>query len=278
MADWSSDSQATQTSSLPPWLQPYAEQYLGQSANLASQQQPQYGGQRVAPLNDAFYQANDLITQRALNGAPDLNAARGSAMNIAGGAYQNNPWLGSEYTDAVIGDTAGNMADAFSRGTAATNAANFARQGAFGGSAYQQKQALDAAELAKQVGQMGNQYRLQNQQMGVGDYRSGVNQMLQGGQLAGNLAQDDWTAAQMLGGAGDAQRAYQNELLSSAYGTWQQQQQYPYEQLNFFGNALANASGGQGQTTMTQPGESPWGNILGGLLVGGSLWDSFNRG
>ena len=50
---------------------------------------------------------------------------------------------------------------------------------------------------------MANQYQLGRTTLGVGDYRSGTGQMLTGGQLAGNLAQDDWQAVNALGQAGN---------------------------------------------------------------------------
>ena len=73
-------------------------------------------------------------------------------------------------------------------GTAAQNDALAARQGAYGGSAWAQKQSQDALGLENSVAQMANNYQLQRMNTGAQDYQSGIGQMLQ----AANLGANDW--------------------------------------------------------------------------------------
>lgn len=252
------------------------QDYLTGVQNLSQQPYQQYPGQQVAEQNPYQQVGFDLATQRAMYGAPDLNAARGSMTDIVSGKYLNsNPWLANDYTNKVIADTAGNMGNAFALGTAAQNDALAARQGAYGGSAWQNKQQADAQGLANQVGQMANQYQLARTNLGASDYNTGINQMLQAANTTGTLAQDDWTAVRNMLGIGDINRQYEQDLLNANYNDWQQAQQYPFTMADLFGNALSRASGSYGSNTMVAPGSSPWTNAAGiglglyGLLGGG---------
>ena len=65
----------------------------------------------------------------------------------------------SGFSNQVVGSEAQNMANAFATGTAAQNDSLAARQGAYGGSAWSQKQSADAAGLERNIGQMANQDR-----------------------------------------------------------------------------------------------------------------------
>src|SRR3977135_2660593 len=100
-------------------------------------------------------------------------------MDAANGQYCNNsPWTSPQYTQNVIGQNATNMANAAAIGQNASPDAAAAQQGAYGGSAYNQKQAMNSLALNNSVGQMANNYQLQNAQMGNQNYMGGVNQML----------------------------------------------------------------------------------------------------
>lgn len=227
-----------------------------------------YTGQKVADVSNGTQNAWDLTTQRATQGAPDLNAARGMAQSMASGNYLNkNPWLTDTYTNSVINDTAANMANSFATGTAANNDALFARSGAFGGSAHLGKQTADAAALANSVGQMANQYQLARTNAGVQDYQSGLGQMLQAGNLAGTLSQDDWTAANALKGIGTDQAAQQQKLLDSAYQDWSAQMQYPEYNLKSMANLLAQFSGYGTQNTTSPYATSGISNAIGGTTA-----------
>jgi hypothetical protein len=224
----------------------------------------------VADLSPQTYDAMDLTTQAAMQSSPDVLAGRGAATDIANGRYLDaNPYLSQGYTNNVINDTAGNMSKAFAQGTAAQTDAAANQQGAYGGSAYNAQQSNNAQGLANSVGQMANQYRLQNQTLGANNYNQGISQMLQAAPIGLQGQQLDLQAGQALAGVGDMQRSYQQQLMDSLYGQWQAGQQAPLANLDIFGNALSRASGGVagGSTstgTQSGGGFSPLAGLLGG--------------
>ena len=283
---------------------PYMQQLLDQAATYYSTPQTQYMGQTIADQSDLSKQAIDMTQQWATNSTPDVLAGRQQITDTASGKYQgtnpymnaingiatgqtqNNPFINAAYTNNVINDTAGNMAQAHATGTAAQNAALANMQGAFGGSGYIQKQSADAAGLDRNIGQMANQYQLAQQTLGANDYRQGLAQQMQAagmGQqdfnaerarqmqaagMAPQLQNMDLQASQALAGAGSAQEGYQQQLLSGLYNQWQQGQQAPGQQLTGFANLLAQANGGAGGSSTTNStvnggGFNPWGMLAG---------------
>lgn len=263
----SSESNSVAEFKPPSYTQQGWQNYLGDAGQLFSQPQQQYMGQKVAGINGQQYQAQQFGTDRALYGAPDLNAGRGAATDVASGMYFNNsPWTNANYTNNVIQDNANTMTNAFNKTTQPQTAAAYALGGAYGGSNYNQAQAANEGQLQNQIGQMANQYKLQNASMGNQNYQQGVGQMLQAGQLGGQLSQDDWTAAQALMGYGNQnQQATQNDMNSN-YQDWQNMVNYPAQQLQAYGSALGQASTGRGQQLTTNYG--PGTNALTGLLGG----------
>jgi hypothetical protein len=262
----------------PGYTQQGWQDYLTGAQNLSQQPYQQYMGQKVAGINGQQYQAQQFGTDRALFGAPDLNAGRGAAADVASGMYFNNsPWTDKAYTQNVINDNANTMIGAFNKTTQPQTASQYALGGAYGGTNYQNAQAQNEAALQNQIGTMANQYQLQNAQMGNNNYNQGVGQMLQAGQLGGQLSQDDWTAAQALMGYGNQNQQYTQNLLNSNYQDWQNMVNYPGQQLDLYGNALSRASGQGGNSSSTTYGP-PSNNITGLLGAGASAYSLFNGG
>lgn len=264
-----SSGSATSTTEFkaPDYTQAGWQDLLSNAQNLTSQPMNQYTGMQTAPLNAQQLQAQTFSTDRALNGAPDLNAGRGAATDIASGQYFNNsPWTDPSYTNNVINQNANTMANAAAIGQNAQDDSMFARSGAYGGSAWAAKQGQNSLALNNSIGQMANNYQLQNAQMGNSNYQNGVNQMLQAGQLGGQLSQDDWQAAQALQNNGAQTNQYQQSLLNNDQQNFNQQNQYPYQQLQQMNNILSSASGNYGQTTSNPYSGS--GSLLTGLLGG----------
>ena len=159
---------------------------LHQRRQVISQTPYQQSGlATTAPINDYQNAAMQLAYDRALYGAPDLNAARCGHASVAGklcqpvGAERRRHCLGAGVQPGAGGllqhgavrsesvhvgrlragqDRAPSQYDGagFASGTAAQNDAAAAMAGAFGGSGYQQKQAADAAGLAQQIGNMAS--------------------------------------------------------------------------------------------------------------------------
>jgi hypothetical protein len=328
---------------------------LSNAQNLYSQPYQAYQGQTVAGPSDSTVAGYNLGYQRATLGAPDLNAARGSNTDISTGSYLNkgptatnsylgnlangtqsgptaangwlgatangqnlaaNPYLTDQYTNNAINFNANQMGNAFATGTAANNDALAARGGAFGGSAWQQKQTADAAAMAGQVGNMANTYNLNLQNtksadyqnavqaalaaagqrqsaygmdtsnalnaanMQQGAYQSDMANMQNANALAGQLSQDDWKAADYLRSIGAQQEGYQQSLLDSQQKQWQEAMNAPYQQMQAYANTLSQfaGTGSTGQTQMYGGGQSPWGTIAGLGLTGAGLLNAYNKG
>lgn len=293
MCGSSGGSSSTQNFQPPSWTTNYGtlnaenpegswQAYLAQAQSLAQTPYQPYGGQTVASLNPTQWKGMDLIAQTAMNGSPDTMAARGMLTDTVNGLYlgtnpfaapdsaigrmangQNvyNPWYSNQYTDAVINDNANAMTQAYRQGSAAQLDAALARQGAFGGSAYNQLVAQGEAGLAGQVGTMANQYQLQRTNAGAQDYRAGLGQQLQAGQIGAQDWQNeranmmgaaplalqgqsaDLQAGQALLSVGDMQRQYDQDLLNAGQQAYNQQLNYQNAMLDMFGNALSRASG-----------------------------------
>jgi len=317
---------------IPGW-----DQYVSTAMGLSGMPYQQSGIPTVAPFNDFQQFSQNMLYDRAANGAPDINAGRGAVTSIAGGNQQNpwqaflagpasgadqNPFMAGaadlyENGDnpymvdpqATIDAVSADMTRAAQRGPMAQTDSAFNRQGAYGGSAYQEMQAMNADDLARGIGTMSAQARLaadaqnagtwQNAQagklgaIGVGGqqygqglqaqiqaalgggqmFNSDIGNMLSAAGLSGSLSQDDWTAIANMMQGGNTYGAYQQALLNAGNQEFGSQQVWPFLQNNQLGNALAQASGGQGSTTAVTsgPGANNYWNAAGTALAGYGL-------
>ena len=270
----SSASQST-TYSPPDWTKGAYPATVDAATNIANTGFQQYGGMPAgaAPFTQDQYAAQDLTAQTAMNGSPDTNAGRGAFMNIANGSASQNPWLSNDYTNSLIDSTAGNMVRGYQQGGAAQNDAAAARAGAYGSSGWQQTADNGQAALAGQIGQMANSYRQQNQALGTQDYRTGVNQQLQGatGALGGQAM--DLQAANALNNSGNNQQAYSNQLLGINQGNFNNMVNYPQQTLNNYLSSLGQSSGQYGTNQLFGAQGSTAAQVGGGLLAGAGLYN-----
>lgn len=315
MCGSSGGSSSTQQFTPPSYTVEGWKDYMNRAQDLSAKPYEYYGGQTVADFSPQQLAGMDIITQSALKGSPDTMAARGLATDTARGMYLGtnpyfgeqsglgqtaagsyltaNPYLSADANNRVINDTATNMAQAHRLGTAAQTDAAFARQGAFGGSAYDQMIQQNASTLSNSVGQMANQARLGQQGLqsqayqnerglmqnaglaGAADYQ-GERSLMQGAIPYGLQGQAlDFQAGQALTGVGDIERQMSQDLLNQGLQAWNQQQQYPFMQLDQLGNALArtsgNVAGGSTSTLNTPYSASPFASLLGAGLAGYGL-------
>lgn len=262
---------------------------LNQGASLYSTPYIQNPYMQVANPSDGTQLYETMATQRASLGAPDLNAARGFSQDLSNGAYMGqspgsnanvqsarNAYAGqNSYLDQMIANNAEDMTTGFQNGTAAQNDALAAMGGAFGGTGWQQKQTADAGALAKQIGNMATQNRFQDYTTQQGLSEAAINRdtandqwnltqqqnayggdmaaRLQGGQLAGSLAQDDWAGINAARQMGLDQNAYQQTLLDKQSQNWSQQMAYPYQQLSGMAELLSRASGYGSSSVTSNP-------------------------
>ncbi|MDQ1759022.1 hypothetical protein RAS14_04620 [Achromobacter aegrifaciens] len=173
---------------LPDYVRPYAERLMDWSYNLAQQPTPQYGGQLTAGLNQDHTTAMNGIRDRALNGSPDINAAREGLTSTLQGQYmrgaeanpytgqantymgQGNAYMGqanayagpNAYLDNAIQKTQGDIARNYAAGTGAQTLAQFRNSGAFGGSAMQETQDTQNRALGDALANASSSMRMQD--------------------------------------------------------------------------------------------------------------------
>jgi hypothetical protein len=289
----SANTTTTQKFEPPEWTQQGWQDAAARSAQLASEPYQQYGMPTVAPLNDLQKSGLDMATDYGMSGSPYGNQARQTGLATMQGGFMGagpqasagtNPFAGQNtYLNQSINDTAGNMTQAFARGTAAQNDAAFARAGVYGGSAWEDKQRADATSLANSVGQMGTQARMQDygmqqnmaqqgiannlqaQGMNMGAYNQERDRMQSAMGMAPGFSADDMSGIKAVTGAGDAYNAYTQKLLDSSQQQFNNQVNYPQQELQQYLNTLSQVSGTNGgqQSTQSLPGMSPIAGLLG---------------
>jgi len=257
------DDTVTQRQELPDFLKPYAPLYAQMGYNLTGLPYQPYPWETVAPFTADQMTAMDMVRNRSLTGSPVVNAAQQETLDTIGGKYldpASNPYLQQTFDTA-----ADRVTDAFSRGTAAQTDARFARQGAFGGSAWNEIQGANQQALGDSLSGMaanifGNNYAQER------------NRQQQASQFAPNLAAQDYRDAEALLNIGGMQQGQGQAYLTDDFSRFQQAQQYPYQQFQQFGQ-MFNPNLGM-NSTQTMPGVSPLSGALGGALGGLGIYNS----
>lgn len=251
----SSGSQ-TVTQKADPWsgIQPQLLQAASGAQNLYNSgglNFTAYPGQTVAPQSSQTQLANQLTTQRAINGSPVTGAAQQQVTSTLNGDYLDptkNPGFQQALTDTQ---------KAYSTGTAAQTDAAFNRSGAYGGSAYDETKQMQNKAYGDSLNTLaGNMYQ------------QGRNNQLQAAALAPQTANTDYTNLAALSGVGSAQDQYGQQQINSNIDHFNTNQAAPANALQNYVN-LINGTGGayKGQTT-TQPTYSNGAANALGLLGG----------
>lgn len=272
---------SSSTSSLPTWY----EQYLGNMMNMAQQQAAQpyqpYTGQMTAGTSPLQQQGFDQISQNANAWQPAMNQAQqmtmqGANSNPNGVQDWMNPY-NRNVTDAIQEMGMRNLNENLNPALQNT----FISSGQFGSGVDQDK----TSNLIRGVGR-----DISNQQAGVlnqgynsamSNYLTSQNQQLAGGNQMGALAQmqnqGNINSANALQGAGQTQQNTEQAGLNAGYQNYQNQQQYPWQQIGGLHGAL---TGVQMPTTTTATQTGPFQGsqspsplaTAGGLLgIGGAM-------
>ncbi len=288
-----SGNSATQITDIPEWARPYSRALLDTTAQLASTPYTSYPGMKTAPQNAAQLQALGMTAGTALYGSPDTNAARGSVVGTLQGNY-SNPWasalnpymtLGNPQLTDMINQSNDAIKSQYMNATAPQTDQAAQMQGAWGGGGYNARVTANQEALAKQLGQNTSNLLFQDYsnksnltesalQRGSAGYEAERARQMQAIQYGLQGSGLDFTAAQKLGAAGDAQNTYLQNLINEGVSDFQAQQQYPWLQLDRLGAGLGKALGGSSSTTVTnsQGGQpSLVSNALAGGLAGYGL-------
>lgn len=256
---------STQRSGPPAWLAPYAQSFLGAGAQAAQLPYQRYTGQRVANQSPLTRGANRGIAGNMF-GSAITDAADNNLLQTLNGNFDN------PFSDQVLAPSMRQASDAFLNATGGTSNI-FNGAGAFGGSAHLNAQRNNADMLAQNLTDMTGRLNYQNYDSERNRQMSAASQAYQGQNSA-----MDWLNSALRAGAMD--QGYEQQLLDSQYGDFQEANNYPWQQLGRFSDILGRAQGGAGTTTTTQGPAPDRGSqaLGGGLLALSALTGGGNSG
>lgn len=244
-------SSQTQSTTVTPWkgVQPHLTDYLKQSQTQQGTPFQFNAGDQIAPFSPEQQYGLAATTQRAIQGSPVNMAAQNNAYGTLQGDFMSpdsNPWLKQNVGRA--------MDDVQTRVNSQFNNANF------GGTAHQEVLSRGLGETA--AGMYGENYQ---QERG---------RQMQAQALAPGLAETDYRDMQALLGVGDARRGLSQDYLNQANGLFNQNVEYPQQQLDAYGRAIGLGMGvGSNQVSKSpNPNQSsPLAGAIGGAATGFSV-------
>lgn len=231
-----------------PWsgVQPYITDYLKRGKATTNNPYQFYNGDTIAGFSPEQELGFGLATQRAMAGSPTLNAANQNITDTLNGNYlspDSNPYLKGT-VDQALGDVQTRVNSQFNNNN-------------FGSSAHQE-------QLTRDLGNQANNLYGQN-------YAMERNNQLQAATQAPGLAGADYQDAAMLQGVGAQRQGLAQSYLTDAKNQFDQAANFPYQQLDRYGNVVSVGMGvGSNQSTSSsqQSGGSPLAGAVGGGLTG----------
>lgn len=245
---------------IEPW-----KQYVSNVGDLTSKEMPRYQGQTVAPMTAQHMTGQNMLMNLAVNGTPTGAAANSMNFNTLMGAFDNpyattlNPYDQNAFTDQVINRANQKTLDAYNMNATATDR-NHALSRTMDSGKHQMQQQKMADSLGEGLNANATNALSQNFYANQGIAENQLNRstqavdaernrQMQAASMGGQQQQQDLQAIQALFAGGDAQRGYQQDLLSAQAGDWWNWLQGPYMQMDTLGSALTRASGGAGTTS-----------------------------
>ena len=247
----------TTTNQPLPYVQPYHQDYLARTQEVANQGYQQGPGTYTGP-NDYLTQAWDATANRAMQGSPVMGAANNQLMNtINGGFLNNNPYLSQNISDAQ-----GDLTKAWNQVQKPQWDTAMRNSGSFGNTGVAQAAQFGAEGLQQQLGRVASDMR-------GNAYNQERSFMQQAMGMAPNFANQDYVDAQQLMNVGQQAQGFQQAAQNQNQQWFNEAQNFPREQLGLLGNALGM---NQGSTqTQTQPDASKANQIIGGAMVGSQI-------
>ena len=274
----------TSVTGLPQWLSDYAQQIVGQGAAVAAQPYQAYQGPRLAGLNADQIKGFD-VTRGSIGQAPGaIQQAQGqpgaltAAQPYIDSASQTLPGNIDKYMDPYISnvvDYAGTLANRQLNEKFLPSVSNyFGANGSSGSRSTQMRKTVDQgvrdlteglqqqglAALSQGYQTAGQQFQADQSRLGTLGQLAGTfasNQRGQNADLAGALQKAVAGDTEALEGIGATQQADTQKSLDLAYNDFQQQRDYPKEQLGWLTQLLSGnpASAATARTT-TGPGNN----------------------
>jgi len=273
----------TNTSNLPAYLQPYVERNLGASEAQAGNAYQAYTGPRVAGFTGD--QQNTMSQTMQMQQPGQFSAATAATQGVVGSSWAN-PGTAQNFMNPYqqgVTDIAKREAARQSDIQGVQSDANFAKAGAFGGS----RQGVMDAERRRNLGQQMNDIQTQgaNQayQQGMGQYNAEQGRQLgAAGQLATIGDQSQNAQLARLGaqaGVGAQEQGLNQQQQDIAYQNFVDARDYGKNQANWMSGIIhgtpysANSS-----TTATQSGPSMASQLAGLGIAGAGAYSAYKKG
>jgi hypothetical protein len=239
------------TTTSTPWsgVQPYLTDLLKTGQDITKRPYEFYNGDTVAGFAPEQEMGFNLGTQRAMAGSPTLDAANRNITSTLNGDYLNpasNPYLQANVGQAM-NDVTGRVNSQFNNNN-------------FGGSAHQETLTRNLGDVA-------------NNMYGENYARERGNQLNAAGQSIG-LAGADYMDADYLQGIGAQRQDLANQYLGNASTQFTNAANFPYEQLQRYGDVVSQGTG-QGGTSTTKAPSQGGGNTASTVLGLGLTAASF---
>lgn len=195
-----------------------------------------YTGQGVAPLNQYQNQALGMIQDRAANGSPLLGTANQTLTGLLGD--NTNPYL-----DQQVQNAQKSVVDSYNMVARPQQTSAMVNSGSFGNSGLQQAQQYDDSQLQQNLGNVATQ-------MYGNAYNTNQANKLSALGMAQSYGNQAYTDAGQLLNAGNTAYNQAQDQADFQYQQYQNQQNYPLQQIAAIGGGLNNMSG----STTTQSG------------------------
>jgi len=246
--------QQTSTTSLPAWLQPYAQQFLQTYTGQVSPGNPlAAGGAQLAPYDPSMYRQVAPFTPTQQAGMGSILGATGPSAQLAGagagalGRTVSGQYLtGNPYLDAMYGQAAGGLTDQYRLATAPSNLVQSQQGGVFGGSAAREQQAANQYGLGRNLSDLAAQIY-------GGNYQQERARQLQAAQLIPTEQGALMQPGQAQLGVGTLQQGQTQTALDVASQNAIGRNQWPFTLLSGLGAAIGQAGGGTGMLTASGP-------------------------
>jgi hypothetical protein len=263
---------------LPEWAKPYAKESLGKASALTASPYQTYGGERVAQFVPMQKQAFDAAAQQQV--ADQVGFGSGLAGLAGTTSFRDQGMAGgfmSPYMQNVV-DQQMSSAQRQADIAATQRGAQAVRAGAFGGS----RQAVENAEAARALASQKGEIQAKGLQSAFEQAQQQFNQeqaqRLNAAQTLGGLGQQQFGQEMDITGRqaqfGADQRAATQEILSTQYQDFLNQQRAPYDQLSFMSSIIRGTPMGQ-TTTQYQPPASPTSQLLGLATAGAGAYGAY---
>lgn len=268
----------TYTSNIPEYAQQPFMNLVGKSEALSSTPYQPFTGQRIEGFTPLQQQAQTSAANQGV--APQIGAASGLAGGAATASFTQPGIAGAYMSPYMQSVVEAQQRDASRQaGIAGTQrAAEFTKAGAFGGSRQAIMDAEAARNLALQQGDIQAKGLQSAFEAGQGQFNNEMNRGLAGAQTLGQLGQQQFGQQMDITGLQNEMGGQQQQLnqrqLDQQYADFQQQRDYPYQQLGFLSDILRGVSG----STRTMYSSQPQAGGLQNLAGLGALAGAFYRG